>query len=241
LHTLEVHEYERPMFENGPPGETPYDRAVRYQDEALRELLDEYRRRERDLILVLLSDHGEGFGEYGIKVGHGYSLRQNQLHIPLVFHGPEWLPRGRSTHPASIVDVAPTLLDLFSLPPLPHAQGRSLLPDSFDRELSGAVYAERTWFLWDHQGPALVARVAADGSKLVEGHPQPLSWDLTTSPCEDQRHQRPVRPDAAADLRRFVEAQRQAQSWWEAAYGTSTIGTLDAGDVARLRALGYLE
>ena len=241
LHTLDVHEFERPMFAEGEEQETPYDRAVRYQDEALGELLDAYRALGRELVLVLVSDHGEGFGEYGVKAGHGYSVRQNQLHVPIVFHGPPRLPRGRLAEPASLVDIAPTLLDLFSLPGLPGAQGRSLLPGPKGDEPPEAVFAERTWFLWEPDGAALLARVGADGRKLVTGYPQPVSWHLADSPCEDTAHGRRPDADEASEMNRFVQEQRRAAEWWDAAYGESTPGRIDPDDIARLRALGYLQ
>jgi hypothetical protein len=239
LHTLEVHEYGRPMFEEGAPNETPYDRALRYQDAALGELLDALEKRGRETVLVLVSDHGESFGEYGIESGHGYSLRQNQLHVPLVFHGPDWLPRGRVVAPASLVDVAPTLLELFMLPALPHTQGRSLLPGR--AEAPPAVYAERTWFLWDHEGPPLVSRLAADGRKLVSGHPSPLSWSLADNPCEDAASAVPTEEQAMLDLERFEQQQSDASARWAAEYGESAPEQLHPADVARLRALGYLQ
>ena len=238
LHTLEVHEYGRPMFAEGPSNETTYDRAIRYQDAALGELLEAYAARRRDVVLVLLSDHGEGFGEYGLRVGHGYSLRQNQLHIPLVFHAPGWLPRGRVAEPASLVDIAPTVLDLYSLPPLPGAQGRSLLPGT--TEPPAAVFAERTWYLWEPEGPKLLARVGADGRKLVTGRARPVVWDLAKSACEDTAHF-DVDQGELADLGRFSREQQAAAAWWDAMYGASEPPRIDPGDVARLRALGYLK
>lgn len=239
LHTLDVHEFERPMFAEGADSETPYDRAVRHQDAALGELVEAYQTLRRDLVLVLVSDHGEGFGEYGLKAGHGYSVRQNQLHVPIVFYAPRWLPRGRVAEPASLVDIAPTLLDLFSLAPLPGAQGRSLLPNA--EEAPDAVYAERTWFLWEANGATLLARVGADGRKLVTGYQRPVSWRLAESPCEDTAHG--AVPDATeqSDLARFVQAQRVAAEWWDSSYGESEPVRIDPDDVARLRALGYLQ
>ena len=239
LHTLEVHEYSRPMFARGSARETPYDRAVRRQDELLGELLATYKKRQRDLIIVLVSDHGESFGEYGLKAGHGYSLRQNQVHVPIVFHGPRWLPRARVIEPASLVDVAPTLLDLFSLSSLPYAQGRSLLPGS--SEAPAAVFAERTWFPWEPDGYRLIARLSRDGSKSVLGYPQPISWSLDESPCEDAAHARPLEAEARTDLQRFVQEQETAAAWWDMAYGSTKPAPIDSDEIARLRALGYVE
>ena len=241
LHTLEVHEFWRPLFADGTAGETPYDRAIRHQDEAFDELLAAYRRMGRKLVLVLVSDHGEGFGEYGVTPGHGYSVRQNQVHVPLVFYAPGWLPKGRVADPASLVDVAPTLLDLFSLAPLPYAQGRSLLPGSGAAPPPPAVYVERTWFLWDRDGPALLARIGRQGRKAVLGYERPLAWDLGSSPCEDAAHRLTPSPAETRELDTFVAQQRDAANTWDDAYGAVEASRIDPGDIARLRALGYLE
>jgi hypothetical protein len=190
---------------------------------------------------VLVSDHGEGFGEYGVTPGHGYSVRQNQVHVPLVFYGPRWLPKGRVTEPASLVDVAPTLLDLFSLAPLPYAQGRSLLPGPGAAAPPSAVYVERTWFLWDRDGPALLARIGGKGRKSVLGYDRPVAWDLRSSPCEDAAHRLTPSPAETRELDVFVNRQREAAKTWDAAYGAVEAGRIDPGDIARLRALGYLE
>jgi arylsulfatase A-like enzyme len=63
-------------------------------------------------ILVLASDHGEEFGEWGL-LGHGKSLNPTSLHVPLVLV----LPRGefnntRVSTPISLVDLPATLLAL---------------------------------------------------------------------------------------------------------------------------------
>ena len=57
--------------------------------------------------LILMSDHGEGFGEHG-SVGHG-SVPREQIHVPLMMRVPGHEPR-RVTAPISLVDLLPTAL-----------------------------------------------------------------------------------------------------------------------------------
>ncbi len=106
-----------------------YDRTIREADDLVGGILDELERlglAERTLV-VLLSDHGEAFGEHGI-AGHSFSGRQEVIHVPLVLRGPT-VPAGlRVATPVSLVDVAPTLLDLLGLAPLSLHQGTSLVP-----------------------------------------------------------------------------------------------------------------
>ncbi len=77
--------------------------------------------------IVFTSDHGEGLGERGGRVGHAYSLHDELVAVPLVVLG-GGLPAGRVDTVTSSVDIAPTVLDLLGLPADPRMQGATLLP-----------------------------------------------------------------------------------------------------------------
>lgn len=79
------------------------------------DLADILRRAERDpqMLVVLLSDHGEALGEHG-HFGHGYALDEENLHIPLVVAGPG-VVAGVDEAPACTVDVFPTLVEMCGL------------------------------------------------------------------------------------------------------------------------------
>jgi arylsulfatase A-like enzyme len=80
----------------------------------------------RDAIVAFTADHGEGLGEGGYWFRHGALLNDACLHVPLVFLGPG-VPKALTVDEVvANLDVAPTLLDLAGLPPLPGARGRSL-------------------------------------------------------------------------------------------------------------------
>jgi arylsulfatase A-like enzyme len=79
-----------------------------------------------DTAIVVTADHGESFGEHG-NLYHGFSLYQTELHVPLFMYVPGVPPR-RIGEPVSLLDIAPTILDLRRVP-LPDAfTGKSLLP-----------------------------------------------------------------------------------------------------------------
>ncbi|KPK84337.1 MAG: hypothetical protein AMJ81_05900 [Phycisphaerae bacterium SM23_33] len=79
-------------------------------------------------LTVIFSDHGTEFAEHGF-YEKKVNLYNEILHVPLLFHCPALLPAGRVVDGlAESADVAPTLCDVAGLPPLPQAQGRSLLP-----------------------------------------------------------------------------------------------------------------
>lgn len=90
-----------------------YDGEVRAADAALGDLLDLLRERglERETLVVVLSDHGEEFGEHG-RVGHGKTLDAEVVRVPLVFHAPGALPPGRRLGRFPLASLVPTLLDL---------------------------------------------------------------------------------------------------------------------------------
>jgi arylsulfatase A-like enzyme/Tfp pilus assembly protein PilF len=107
-----------------------YDGEVAYSDAALGKLFQYLRRRglyDRALIAVM-SDHGESLGAHGERM-HGIFLYDETIHVPLVFKLPGDVLAGRRvTQRVRLLDVAPTLLSMLSLPLPPTFQGQSLVP-----------------------------------------------------------------------------------------------------------------
>lgn len=108
----------------------PYDGEIAYADAALGKLFDYLRQRgiyDRALI-AMMSDHGESLGAHGESM-HGIFLYDETIHVPLLFKLPGELLAGRRvTARVRLVDVAPTLLSMLSLPLPPTFQGQSLVP-----------------------------------------------------------------------------------------------------------------
>lgn len=107
-----------------------YDASVAELDASLEVILDVLRKPElvRRLWVVLLAPYATVLGEQG-SVGHGSTLHEEQIRVPLVFVPPPGHRAGaRYDGVVSLLDVAPTLLDLAGLPPDPAFRGRSLRP-----------------------------------------------------------------------------------------------------------------
>ena len=104
-----------------------YDSKVRELDAMLESLVEVALRTARPTLVVITSDHGEEFQEHG-RFLHD-ALYEELLHVPLILRHPELsaAPR-RVTDRVSLIDLAPTLLELVGAPPLVAAQGRSLAP-----------------------------------------------------------------------------------------------------------------
>ena len=96
-----------------------------------------------DATIILLSDHGEEFNDHGAWE-HGHSLYNELIHIPLIVKFPENRYAGRRVDlPVSIMDILPTLLELYRIPNAksPDLEGTSLVDaienhkDALDRTL----------------------------------------------------------------------------------------------------------
>ena len=110
--------------------EALYDGEIRWTDETLRQLFDALRARgiQDNTVVVVTSDHGDAFLEHG-RIAHMTSLYEEEIRIPLLIRHPVSVPAGGVVdRPVHIIDVAPTVLGLAGLPPLPHALGRDLSP-----------------------------------------------------------------------------------------------------------------
>lgn len=91
-----------------------YDGEVRYTDEQLGELVAGLKSMDRydDATIVVVGDHGEAFGEHGLRF-HGNRPHEEVLRVPLVVKP----PGGRDdpavvSELASLVDVLPTVLEV---------------------------------------------------------------------------------------------------------------------------------
>jgi arylsulfatase A-like enzyme len=95
-----------------------YDDCIAALDEQLGKLADELALRgllERTWVIVT-SDHGESFGEHLNVFGHGTSLYQTQLHVPLVIIPPGRNPSKRVvSETVSLRDLAATIVDVLNL------------------------------------------------------------------------------------------------------------------------------
>jgi phosphoglycerol transferase MdoB-like AlkP superfamily enzyme len=112
-----------------------YLNAMHYGDKSLEALLQGLRDRHlyENTLFVLFGDHGEAFQQHDGNSGHSMFIYDENVRVPYIVAAPGLLSgqtRARTT--ASLIDTAPTILDLLGLPVPPAFQGTSLL-DSGDR------------------------------------------------------------------------------------------------------------
>lgn len=116
-----------------------YDGEIAYMDRELGRLLDGLRERGLydDALIVFQADHGEHLGEHGIYFSHAGHVYEGALRVPLLLKLPGSRRAGlpeRSAELVSLLDVAPTVLDVVGLPIPDHYRGRSLLEAGSDED-----------------------------------------------------------------------------------------------------------
>src|SRR5262245_9765276 len=227
-----------------------YDAAVRYTDTAVAPLLDAVRsgRRGSRTLLVITSDHGEGFGEHGGGerggVGHGAELYEEALRVPLIFSGPGLVATGRRVPGlVGVVDVTPTILDLLGFPVPTGISGVSLAPQVRAGSTVPPV-AERILFSENslHDRYRLAARWP--GWKAVWDTPGLQTFDLDRDPGELQLVTSADLTDQATAARARFEQECARQQAEIAAAGSRQAQPAALPDPERqrqLKALGYVE
>jgi len=107
-----------------------YDGEVHSMDTNVGEILTDLEDRGLldETLVVFTADHGEEFFEH-THFGHKTTLYGEVVNVPLIMRHPATLPAGRRLDDlVSIVDIAPTILDLCGLPSTARMWGRSLRP-----------------------------------------------------------------------------------------------------------------
>jgi arylsulfatase A-like enzyme len=244
VHTYQVHEpYSPPegyvarvggsaAGDVRPEAMIGYDAEIRYTDELLVEILDGLDRTgvvDRTVV-VLTSDHGELFGEHGLH-GHANAVYEDVLHVPLIIRAPGRLPAGRRiATPVSLIDVAPTILDLLGLPPMVHAQGTSLVA------LVGSTPpAPRT--LYAEWKDTMAARTGSMKWIVNTRTGRAALYDTDTDP-EEEHDLAATAPPGSIEA---VLAAFRSHCAWVAPPAAAPGAGPDPEIETKLRALGYLE
>jgi len=198
-------------------------------------------------LVVITSDHGEEFGEHG-KFLHD-SLFQEVLHVPLLIRHPARMGR-RVAERVSLIDLAPTLLDLLGVEIPPTFQGRSFAPalaggEKFRRSL----IAEKMLIVDRGDGvrPTIRRRAAAailgDEKVLFRSPREGLElYDLAQDPGERSNlaATQPARLAAArAGLDRILAGNDRFASLVPRGPGSNAV-EIPRELEEQLRALGYL-
>lgn len=164
--------------------------------------------------MILSADHGEAFGGHGTTY-HAATLCEELIHVPFIVTGPS-IARRRRDVLASLVDVGPTVLDLFGVATPGHFQGEPLVPVLTDRE------KELTRPLIAESGRKIRAIRLGDFKVIDDQHNGTLQlFDLTRDPAElhDLSEDEPdVARRGASPLRSFFGVHALKKEGYELPY-----------------------
>ncbi len=215
-----------------------YNGEVAYTDAEVGRLLDglEERGLAATSVVVLLSDHGEEFGDHG-RFEHAHSLYDELLHVPLIVRAPG-IGAGRVRSTVGMMDVAPTLCELSGLDVPPGFAGVGMHDLMLGQVGSDRpVYAQgNLWrpsgFSW-REGPhkLIVTPAFMETERRIE------LYDVAADPRE-QRNLSTLQPERAS---RMLETAEAYQRWARQQANPEVPAEISPEDEARLRALGYLE
>lgn len=204
-----------------------YDAEISSADAGFAELLALLRRLGRydSSLIVLMSDHGEAFGERGRVGWHGDTLYDEQIRIPLIVRLPGGRLRGRAVdRQVRGIDVAPTILSLLGLPIPREFSGVAI-------DIAGRAAGHPPWAVASIDGSPNELAVRTSRWKWYQGR----LYDLVADPGETTdvaaRHAA-IAEDLEGRLLALLKARAPA--------GRTPV-EVDSRMRERLKALGYVE
>jgi arylsulfatase A-like enzyme len=256
LHYMDVHQY---LYADTSPVYGTnlldfYDASIHWVDRNIAFMmgaLQDQNLADKTMV-VIMSDHGEGFWEHG-QEGHARTLFKEVQHVPLIIIPPFKIPGGVVVNEqVANVDIWPTILDILDLPPLERAEGKSLLPliaaqgstpppaDKLAELTDRAVFSQLdlSWGKVDAPSDSITAIVKGDHRAIVRQTQEAQQWlfDRSSDPME-LKNVVAEQPEVYADLRSEIQAFLDYEP--ENAVETREI-ELDDMALHQLRALGYV-
>ncbi len=227
-----------------------YDGEVAYADGELGRLFAMLRHLDLydDSLIILLSDHGEEFGEHG-GFNHGRTLYEELLRVPMIikYPGSRWGGQVISRR-VSTVDLVPTILQTAGIEFDPEAvDGVSMSPPEVEARPAGRrlVFAEVRPAKSQLLAAVDYRTIAVGDLKCIESLtetdqfgrrvPRWQAFDLGRDPGEQQ---------PLSDSDPAVQRCRELLARWLASQqrdGDVDLPAVDAAALDELRALGYIE
>jgi len=219
-----------------------YDGSIAYFDHELGALLEELESRgvAEEMLIILTADHGEEFHDHG-GWGHGQSLYDELVRVPLIMWFPSVLPSGdRADATVRQVDILTTLMGAVGV-------ADDLRVFEFEGVnlwslIAGGDYSwpEPPVLAEVFQGTQSARSLRTGGFKLVltrsGGEESVLLFDLAKDPRERQNLSQTL-PDVTESMLTQLERLRADASSREL---SADIRVLDPETEEKLRGLGYI-
>lgn len=223
-----------------------YDGEIAALDAQLAKLFATIEEYAPDTLVIIVSDHGEEFGEHGSFLhSHIYG---ELLHVPLIIREPGQASGTRIETPVSFIDLAPTILELLGMEPPKQFQGRSLVPLMSAEDSGSEPSVPARTELFSSLESAGLKTVRADGWRLVSTREGFELFDLRNDPRESTDLLRGAEAETPRVAAAFGRLRASLENWeeenavlrrrYEAGRKSEA---LDDETMEQLRNLGYLD
>ncbi len=230
-----------------------YPRSVESLDHEIGRLTDTLRSKNMldDTLIILLSDHGEGLGDHGVK-GHIENLYDSLMHVPLIMRYP---PLGKGIivdDIVSIIDIAPTVTELIHKGPS-GSSGRSgqRWPSRFGQSLLAMIqksgFSGRNWVFAETSPPEASKRLTClrtTDIKLIVDHTRKRLefYDLTKDPSESKNLALDSKPEVAKAVSMYCDIFGLSDPFEELSTTEKlNLNELSPEEIEKLKSLGYIK
>jgi arylsulfatase A-like enzyme/Flp pilus assembly protein TadD len=220
-----------------------YNGEIAYMDSYVGRIVDDLKDAGvlEDTLILIAGDHGEAFGEHN-EFGHSLFCYETNVRTPLVLYNTRLFQQGsRVSSRVSLVDIMPTLLELYGLEPPPGTHG-----ESFAHLLAGAKQEnERTFYLESMHGKEEMGW--APLTAIIDGHfkyislPEPELYDLEKDKEEKEnlfRKRNYLAKNLDKKLMKLVKNYSTPVTAGQSAAGSQRL--LSGEDKKHLQSLGYI-
>ena len=218
-----------------------YKQEVEYLDREIGSLFNTLK--DLDLfektVIVSVGDHGEGLGEYessrgGPHFGHIHYLYSVYLKVPFVIWNPAKRKKQTISRPATLMDIAPTVLALMDIEKPSHMMGRNLMKGNKAEDTPTELFFE-------------TYEPEADSNRFaILSFPDHLISTLKTNSYElydissDPMEKTDLYPDQE-NTPRINQLKQKLNDYTRRALSNRSVQKKDEKTVEMLKALGYIK
>jgi arylsulfatase A-like enzyme/Flp pilus assembly protein TadD len=225
-------------FDNSIQGR--YDGEIAYTDSYVGKLITALKDQNafENTVVVIVGDHGEAFGEHN-EYGHSLFCYQENIKVPLIFYNPTLFTKGINVkHRVNLVDIMPTLLEIYGLEAPGDIHGESILHllEGKKEDKERTFYAESMHGKEEMGWAPLMAII--DGPYKYISLPKPELYHLENDPNEKEnlfRKKNYLSKNMDKKLLRLVKSYSTAK-----ATGGNSQRQLTGSDKQHLQSLGYI-
>ncbi|MGD9346686.1 MAG: sulfatase-like hydrolase/transferase, partial [Candidatus Aminicenantes bacterium] len=213
----------------------PYDGEVAYTDFFVGKIMELLRERKvfENTLIVIAGDHGEGLGDHR-EIDHGLFLYNSTLKVPFIICAPQNLPpQSVVTSQVRLIDIYPTVLDLFNLSIPEEIQGESLVPLLEGKKREDLVSYIETFHPQEMFRWAALRGIVDGRMKYIDAPKQEL-YDMQKDPQEEHnifQEEKKIAAQMKEDLESLIERYSS---------GTSSQRELSSDEKEKLLSLGYI-